>query len=129
MGVDGSIFTRATSGHAGLSALISTRCYPVRLVEGATLPAMSYQFISSPPSGYRDHDGSPDRWLYRVQLDGWDISHDKAKALGDQMFAAFEGWQNGTAVGACHVENHLSDYDTALNKFRYLVEIVIDHKI
>lgn len=131
MGVRESLFARATTGgHAGLAALIGTRCYPDRLPEDVTLPALRYQLISSPPSNYRDHDASPpDRWLHRIQVDGWDVSSNKAAALSDQMFDAFEGWSSGTAVGGCRVENRFSDYDASLNRHRAMVEIVIDHKV
>ena len=126
-----SIYQRATTGgHAGLSALIALRCYPLRLPADAAMPAMTYRVISSPPSEYRDHDGSPDRWRFRVQLDGWAATPDDAAALGDQMFAAFEGWSSGTAVGACHVANGpLEDYDTAMDQSRVIVDVVVDHKI
>lgn len=130
MGVRQSVFTRATSGHAGLSALIGTRCYPDRLPENVTLPAVRYQVVSLPPHSYQDHDGaSPDRTRSRIQMDGFDVSSDKAEALQKQMFLAFEGWSSGTAVGWSFVANRLGDYDTSLNRHRVIVEIVIDHKV
>ena len=129
MGIRQSVRARAiTGGHAGLSALIGTRCYPDRLPEKPTLPALRYQIISSPPMEYRDHDASPpDRWVWRVQIDGWDKTSDEAAALGDQMFAAFEGWNSGTAVGWSRVENQFGEYDVSLNRYRRMVEVVIDH--
>lgn len=130
MTVRHSIFKRATTGgHAGLSALISTRCYLQRLPADPILPAMTYSIVSSPPSNYRDHDGAPDRWNFRVQLDGWALGPDNTAALSDQMFAAFEGWASGTAVGGCWVENRIEDYDTALNRGRVIADVVIDHKV
>ena len=128
MGVRTSIRTRAI-GHAGLSALIGTRCYPDRLPEDPTLPALRYQLISAPEPLYRDHDGSPDRWVYRYQIDGWDTTSDKAEDLRVQLFSAFEGWDNGTAVGWCRVDNQFQEYDAILNRHRCMVEIVIDHKV
>jgi hypothetical protein len=129
MGVRQSIFTRATS-HAGLSALIGSRCYPDQLPEDVTLPALRYQLVSTPPQDYRDHDSNPpDRWIYRYQIDGWDSTPDAAATLGQEMKNAFEGWANGTAVGWCRVENEFGERDIALNQYRRMIEIVIDHAI
>jgi len=90
---------------------------------------MTYNVVSSPPSGYRDHDGAPDRWQFRVQLDGYAGDPDAAAALGNQMFAAFEGWSSGTAVGWCFVTNKIEDYEPALNRSRVIVDVIVDHKV
>lgn len=130
MTVRHSIYRRAiTGGHAGLSALIGDRCYPQRLPADLVLPAIVFNVVSSPPSDYRDHSGNPDRWLFRVQLDGYAGDPDAAASLSDQMFSAFEGWSYGTAVGRCHVENRIEDYGAALTRSRVIVEVVIDHKL
>ena len=131
MTVRHSIYRRATTGgHAGLSALIGTRCYPDRLPADVTFPALRYQVVSAPPGGYVDHDANPpDRWTFRIQIDGFEASSDKADALGAQMFAAFQGWTSGTAVGGCQVENRFQDYDSILNRHRHMVELLIDHTV
>ena len=130
MGVQQSIFTRATTGgHSGLAALIGTRCYPQRMPESPTLPLMTYRLVSTPANAYQDHDGTPDRWTYRVQLDGWAANADAADSLGDQMFAAFAGWSSGTAVGWSQVTNRFEDYEPALNRYRQVIDIIIDHAV
>jgi len=130
MTVEHSIYRRATTGgHSGLSALIARRCYPQRLPENVILPAVTYQVVSSPPNTYQDHTGGPDRWTYRVQLDGYDDDPDSTATLGRQMFAAFAAWSSGTAVGGSYVTNRFQTYEPALNRYRETVEIVIDHKV
>lgn len=131
MGVRESIYSRATTGgHAGLSALIGTRCYPQRMPESPTLPLVVYHLVSTPPNDYQDHDGgAPDRWTYRVQLDGWAGDADAASALGDQMFAAFAGWSSGTAVGWSFVANRFEDYEPALRRYRQVIDVEIDHAV
>jgi hypothetical protein len=125
-----SVYRRATTGgHAGLSALIGTRCWPQRLEADANLPAMTYSIVSSPPSDYQDHDGGPDRWVYRVQLDGYADDPDSAASLGAQMLAAFAAWSSGTAVGSSLVQNHFETYEPALNRYRQVVDVVIDHRL
>lgn len=47
MSIESALFT-ALTGNAGLSALISTRIYPDAMPQGATLPCIVYQRISTP---------------------------------------------------------------------------------
>jgi hypothetical protein len=130
MTIQHSVYRRCTTGgHSGLSELIGTRCYPQRLPEDPTLPALTFFVVSSPPNTYQDHSGSPDRWTYRVQLDGYASDPDSAAALGAQMLAAFAAWSSGTAVGSSLVQNYFGTYEPALNRYREIVEVVIDHAI
>jgi len=129
MTVRHSLRSRATT-HAGLSALIGARFYPIRFPETLTLPAARYQIVSSPPSLYRDHEsGAPDRWVSRVQIDVFAGSSDRVATVGDQVVEAFDGWASGTAVGWCRVTNHFGDYDSTLSRYREVIEIEIDHAI
>ena len=128
MGVRESLRSRCT-GHAGVSGLIGTRCYPMTLPQNAQMPAVTYQLISTPPNNYQDHDGTPDRWTYRVQLDAYADTSDGAAALGDQLFAAFAGWSDPPSVGWSVVQNRQEQRDTILNLHRNIVEIVIDHEV
>jgi len=130
MTIHHSIYRRATTGgHTGLSALVAKRCYPQRLPEDPTLPALVYNLVSTPPNVYQDHSGSPDRWTYRVQLDGYAGDPDSAAALGAQMLAAFAGWSSGTAVGYSLVQNAFETYEPALDRYRAVVDVAIDHKL
>ena len=129
MTVRHSLRARAIT-HSGLSTLIGTRFYPIRLPETLTLPAARYQVVSSPPSLYRDHEsGAPDRSVSRIQIDVLAGSSDRAAAVGDQVVQAFDGWASGTAVGWCRVTNRFEDYDSAFKRYREVVEIEIDHAI
>lgn len=131
MGVRDSIYNRCTT-HAGMNGLIVKRCYPSALPQGATMPAVVYHLISTPFNLYRDHNASPsDRWTYRVQIDCYAETQDGAAALGDQVVKAWMGYTNQTdGVGWANVANGpMEDRDTALNLYKNLVEIVIDHTL
>ena len=131
MGIRASIYTRCTT-HAGMSALISTRCYPGVLPQSATMPAVVYHLISTPLHFYRDHSASPpDRWAYRIQIDCYAATPDGAAALGEQTVKAWSGYcYEAGGVGWSQVANGpMEDYDTALNLYKNLVEVVIDHEL
>ena len=50
MTIEEAVYART---YTGGSALIGTRCYPQRLPEGVTLPAMTYQRISTDSMTYQ----------------------------------------------------------------------------
>lgn len=126
MTVADSVHARATT-HGGLSTLIGTRCYP-RIPDNPTFPLVLYTFVSTPANAYQDHGGTPDRWTYRVQFDGYADTKTAARALGDQIFDAFAGWENGTAVGWSMVVNRFDTWDIGHDKARETIDVVIDHK-
>jgi len=128
MSLGSSIFARATVSHAGLKAIIGTRCYPKQAPKDVKLPYMTYEVISSPLNNYTDHDGCS-RWVYRVQLNGFGKNRDEASQVGDQMFDAFHGWNNGTAVGYSFVYNRFEADELQLNLHQEIVAIVVDHII
>ena len=131
MTIRGSIYTRCTT-HTGLKALISTRCYPSVLPTGAAMPAVVYHLISTPSNLYQDHDARPpDRRPYRVQIDCYATTSDGAAAVGAQVIAAWAGYtyQAGGVGWATVANGPMEDRDTALNLYKNIVEIVIDHTL
>jgi len=129
MGLRESIHTRNTT-HAGVKALIGTRCYPQMLPDEAELPCTVYNIVSAPPNDYGDHDASPpDRWVSRIQIDSYAATSDGAHAVSDQLFNAWEGYHSGTAVGWARVTNQIDDYEPGMNRYRVTTEIIIDHAV
>jgi len=127
VGVAESIKARCTA-YSGLSALVGTRVYP-RIPANPTFPLVTYTFVSTPANDYQDHDGTPDRWTYRVQFDAYAETVSAARTIGDQLFAAFAGWESGTAVGYSFVDNRFNSWEPGYEKERETVEVVIDHKV
>lgn len=79
-----------------------TRVYPLSLPQNPTLPALTYQRVSTP----RDlsHDGDQGYADARVQINCWahrspsNLGYDQAKTLADQVRVALNG-QFGTFGG------------------------------
>ena len=126
-----TIFSRCTTGgHAGLSALIETRCYPDRLPENVTYPAVVYHApISDDDSQYRTQDGATERTVSRVQFEGYDITGDGASAVGDQLRSAWSGYSDGCTIGYAFVANRFMTREDGLNAYRDIVDIMIEHSV
>ena len=123
-----TIFDRCT-GHAGTTALIASRCYPVVLPENVTLPALSYIRVSSVNEEYRDRDGVTQREVSRVQFNCWAETGDGAAALGDQIRSAWDGYSDDCTVGYAFQANRLSTREPGLNQFREIVDVLIEHPV
>ena len=90
-----TLYTRMTSGHAGLSALIGTRAYPVTLRQQDTLPALRYNLITTlTPSAMGSDVGLKD---YTYQFDVYG-STSQVDAVIVQLRAALVRWQPGDGV-------------------------------
>ncbi len=75
------------STEAGLAALVGTRVFPVQLPQGATLPAVTYQRISTRPMTHRGST-TPTYSRPRFQLNCWASSYDGTVALRAAVRAA-----------------------------------------
>ncbi|MCX6023000.1 MAG: DUF3168 domain-containing protein [Chloroflexi bacterium] len=96
--IEEGIAARMT-GFSGLSALVAARVYPVRLPQGATLPAVTYQRVS----GQRTHTvgGRSNLARHRYQMSCWADSHKVAAAVAEQVRLCWDGFVGviGTSPG------------------------------
>lgn len=83
-------------GYNPLNALINGRVYAMVLSETATLPAVTYQRISSVPVNYRGVT-IPKLGRVRFQVDGWSTQYSQAVALRAQIRGALTHWQKDAA--------------------------------
>jgi hypothetical protein len=89
---------------AGLTALISTRTYLERIPQGATLPCLTYQRISTPRLLAHDTSGSAGTAHPRFQFDAWATTYSSAKAITDALRAALNGFSGTITNAVCQVE-------------------------
>lgn len=75
-------------GNAVVSALVSTRIYPMILPQDPTLPAITYQRVSggqiSSTDGFSNYENP------RIQIDSMATTYAGAKAVAAAVFAAME---------------------------------------
>lgn len=93
MSIEDALYSKL-AGAAGVAALVGTRIYPAPLPEGAALPALTYQVISSPRNVMF---GGDDGWRDpRVQITAWASTQKGAEALAVAVEGAIVGW-SGTS--------------------------------
>jgi len=93
--IEDALYSRL-SGFAGLTALVGTRIYPLKLEPGAALPAVSFQLIDAERDRLSGQDGVDH--AARFQLDSWADTYESAKAVAAQVVAALDRW-SGTVAG------------------------------
>lgn len=120
MSVETALFTRLTSTHAGTAALIGTRCYPLRLPQKPTFPAVVYQRVSS--SG---RHGTTTRREPRYQFSCWATTYAGAKALAAQVRTAIEDYAD-TAISIGRVVNEIDDYDETVELQRVILDAFLN---
>lgn len=80
MSLDSAIYGKLT-GTAGISNLVSTRVYPVLAPAGASMPAITYQRISTVE--YTSHDGPSGLVRARYEIVAWSSTNVAARTLAD----------------------------------------------
>lgn len=109
--------------------LISTRCYPVKLPQGFSLPALTYQRIS----GYRSYDlqGHTGRGIPRFQIDCWAGTYSAVRDLANKVRLALNGVNGdmgGENVEGVELVGDRDDFDEQTEYRRVIMEFKIPHK-
>lgn len=81
---------------SGVTALVSTRVYPVARPQGSTLPAVTLQRIDGAPLLTDEGDSGLEN--PRIQLDCWGTTYASAKAVARAVIAALNAF-DGTLTG------------------------------
>lgn len=71
------------------TSLGGPKVYPLQLPAGVTLPAVTYQRVSTAPTAHRD---GPTHGRARFQIDGWGSSFAAAVSLRGAIQTALHGW-------------------------------------
>lgn len=126
--------TYQLKNHAGLNALISGRVYPLRLPQSATLPAVTYQRISTPR--VLTHDQAAGGLATpRFQFNCIAENYDTAKAIVAQVRAALNGFRGSFGSGASTVtvwgslsDNELDQFDPESGLYWTMTDYIIQHE-
>lgn len=89
--VEESIYTKLQATSA-VTALVSTRVYPIVAPQGAALPYITYQKIAGNTVNNLSGADATSNGLY--QIDCWAASYSGVKALADSVRSAMNGWFN-----------------------------------
>lgn len=111
--------------HAGLSAEVDSRVYPMLLPQNRELPAVTYQRISTP----RLHEFEASFFPHpRFQFDCWAESFPRAKAVAEQVRLAldlYSGAMGDYTVEVAIVEDERDTYEPEAKIWHSMVEAVI----
>lgn len=116
------------SGFAGITALCSTRIFPVKIPDNTTMPCLSYHRISG--SRIESMTGSSALVYARFQIDCWGRKYSDVKALAEQVRLALEGYKGTIAGVTIYGVNYLGDldlYEDDSQTFRVLTEFLVHH--
>ena len=87
MSIESALFTALTT-YAGLSTLIAARLYPDAMPQGATLPCIVYQRVSTPRTQVLGSTQAVAVSRPRFQFSCWALTASGALAVADQLRAA-----------------------------------------
>ncbi len=111
----------------GLTALVGSRIFPVYLPKGATLPALTYNKISSPR--VRSHSGPSHLAHPRIQINIWANTFTELESVAAQLVAALEAYKGlmGSDQTVSFVETELDDFDEEAEIHRRIMDVLIWH--
>lgn len=121
------------STHAGVSALVSTRVYPLVLPQEPTYPAITYAKVSSQRIEAVHSD--PGMAIIRIQVTCWALTFDSVKSLAEQVRLALERY--GTAVTGTTIAgvtvydirmgSEADAYEPTLDAFASSIDFTVTH--
>lgn len=106
------------SGHAGLSALVSTRISPMKSLQAGDLPCVTMQRAG----GGREynHDGIERMSESLWQFDAWSGEFDSAKDVGRQIMAAL--LTDAPPTFYAFISDVSNDYESDTKRHRVMVQ-------
>lgn len=107
MTIEADLYTRL-SGFAGLTALVSTRIYPLVIPQDGALPAVAYQRISAIRTSSMGEDDGIVRARFQVTV--WDTTFDSIRAVAEQIRQALQRYTT-SGIQAIYFLNETDLYD------------------
>lgn len=117
------------SNDADVSPLVGSRVYPMKLPQGWTLPAITYQRIS----GERAHclGGPSGRARPRFQIDCWDDDYEDVKDLANKVRLCMDGFKGDinteSDVGGIILEADRDIWEEDIKIYRVTMDFIIPH--
>lgn len=120
------IYTKLT-GYAGLAALIGARVYPGQLPQRPTLPAITYQRVSTTLVQTRDNAGRASLERPRYQFDCWASTRKGARQVAAELRYALATLPqtSNPRVDVALVQNDFDDYEPDTDRHRAIVDVFV----
>lgn len=109
----------------GLTSLVSTRIYPIRLPQNPVFPCVTFQVISEPRIHSLDGASAPNAI---IQVDCWARQHKEAHQVAEAVMAAFDsfaGTMGSVTVSACLLQNRQEIYEPDVDDYRVSLDFSV----
>lgn len=119
----GKLVYAALANHATVSALTSTRLYPVKVPQVPTYPLVRYQRISNTIK-----QGSSDLRRTRFQIDCWAETYDAVQSLAAAVKPALDGYIDMDQTVKIHwanVVDERDDYDDEVGAYLVSLDVIL----
>jgi len=94
---------------ASVGAVVDNRIYPMMIPQGATLPCITFQRISTPRIVTHDSSGATgDLISPRFQFDAWGVTQKSVKEISDVIRKVLHG-KTGALAGGVSIRAALAD--------------------
>ena len=128
MTMENALYSRL-SGHAGLSALVGVRVYPLRLPQDTTLPAVTYTRVGT--RRLRAMGSDPGLARARFQVAAWAATFAAGRDAGEQIRAALQRWRGtleGVVVQDSFFETEVDVYEPDTETYQRTLNFEIIHE-
>ncbi|MGB9780621.1 DUF3168 domain-containing protein [Caldanaerobacter sp.] len=116
------------STHAGVTALVGNRIYPLLLPQNPTYPAIVYSRVSR----IYEKDLSGTVWNQsRIQFSCYAKKYSEAKAVAEQLRSAFRDYRGKIGdidIMVADVTNEIDLYEPDTALFNVSIDVLIKHK-
>jgi len=115
---------------ATIGAVVDNRIYPLMIPQGAILPCLTYQRISTPRIVTHQSSGATgDLTNPRFQFDAWGVTQKEVKAISDALRAVLHGKRGvlagGVTIRAAIAENEEPEFDPDSELYRSRSDYII----
>jgi hypothetical protein len=113
----------ALAGNVGVTAIVGTRIYPLKLPQNPTYEAISYQRISN-----TGQDGTSTLRQSRWQFNCWAATYGDGQTLATAVKAALEEYINLLGIpgiNMARVVNELDDWDEDSEVYRVMIDVIL----
>ncbi len=125
MAIEADLFA-ALTGHAGLSALVGSRVYPLILPQNPTYPAVTYQRISTPMA--QVVTGAVAAASTRFQVNVWANTYSSAVNVAAQIRAALLAMTGATVtVHEVLLDNETEGWADESGIYSRILDVIILH--
>lgn len=123
--IEQDVYTQL-SNHAGLTALVGVKIYPLIAPQGAQAPFVVYQKVSRIPA--YSHSGYSTYQKVRLQISCFAETYLEAKNIAAQVVDAMETWPDANAkVMSVFLDDETDIYDERTMLYHVPVDFIVEY--